>query len=710
MDKTDFRRFRYLQVIVVLAGLALAGRLVQIQVVDHSRHLDRAKKTWSDNIPLKAERGNLYDRQMRPLALSVAAWRVGVATSLLNDEEGRLDSSKVNALVADLSVVLDQNSDSLKRKIRSAKGKHIVVAPSQLMTRPEMMKLRGFKATTVEDLRARIYPYDGLAASLIGFHRHDEKEAFSTGLERSLSGYLDGNPGKAQVITTGRLGENLGQVVVEEARHGQNLVLSLDADLQDICEKQLSEAVKETGSIGGSVLVLSPDTGDVLAAASWPLMKSREGRHSDPAVWNNRNFTHQYEPGSVFKIFTTSSLLRHGAIDTAMVFDCSNSDFGKFRIQNDEGHAYGDLSLMMAFAKSSNIYFARAVGNLRSEELYRDLMDFGFGQDPGFPYPASLRGILSNPSMWSGRSKPTIAIGQEVAVTPLQLGLAVCAVANGGTLYAPRLIQEVRNERGLVLERIPPRALRKVMAKPMSDLLRDAMARVVDHGTGIGAKEKWITSGGKTGTAQKSVDGHGYTPGAYMATFTGIVPVDDPRLVVVTILDQPRGIKHYASLSAVPLFRDVVRGIRSGTSYLTDAPGASTAPMAPASPEKQVMVPDVMHLSLENASLRLSEEGLQVSGTQKGGLVVQQVPLPGSRMKPGSTVHLTTGPKTRNASSRALMCPDFSGLSNRQINSLAARLGLDVQVSGVGYAVGQSPEPGLAIGNKTVKVRMMTQW
>ncbi len=695
-------RFRILQLLLILTGLALAGRVVQIQIFQHEAHLLRAQKTWADDINISAERGNIYDREMRPLALSVAAWRLGVATSLLEN-----DTRKISRLLAE---VLELDASALEKELRGAKGKHVVIAPSQVLTRQQMMTLKSEKAITIEDLQARVYPYNGLAASLIGFHRQDKDGDFTTGLESSLKGYLDGTPGKARLITTGHLGENLGQVVLTEASHGQSLVLSLDCKLQDICEKRLGEAVKSTGSESGSVLVMDPATGDVLAAASWPLMEDRDKRHDNAAVWNNRNFSYIYEPGSVFKIFTTASLLSHGAIDTSMVFNCSDTDFGSFTIRNDEGHAYGNLAFMEAFAKSSNIFFARAVGNLKKEELYQDLKKYGFGQATDFPYPGNPRGILGNPAQWSGRSKPTIAIGQEIAVTPLQLGLAVCAVANGGDLYAPRLIREVRDARGKLLETKQPRLLRKVMSEPLAALLREAMAGVVDHGTGVAAKEDWIVTGGKTGTAQKSRDGHGYTPGAYIASFSGIVPVENPRLVVLTILDEPKGIKHYASLSAVPLFREIVRDIRSGTDYLTDAPGSRTAALELPANDKQVKVPDVLHLSLDNAAQRLAMVGLKLDGAERGGLVIQQIPLPGTFLKPGSVVHLTSGPAEVAVAESKLLCPDFSGLSNRQIQNMAAKMGLKVRLDGVGYAVSQFPDPGLSVGKSTINVRMAGLW
>lgn len=695
-------RFRILQIILVMTGLALAGRVVQIQIFQHDQHADIAKRIWNEDIVIYPERGNLYDRDMRPLALSVAAWRLGVATSLLDEGPGEICRM--------LGEILEQDPKVLEKKLRRAKGRHVVVSANQVLTRDQMMRLKSEKAITIEDLRARIYPYDGLAASLIGFHRKEEDKDFSTGLELSLKGYLAGSPGKAHLITTGHLGENLGQVVLSEASHGQSLVLSLDTDLQEICENQLASAVKSTGADGGSVLILDPDTGDILAAASWPLLGKRSGRHGDLAVWDNRNFSKYYEPGSVFKIFTTASLLRRGAIDTSMVFNCSDSNFGSFSIRNDDGHAYGDMALMEAFAKSSNIFFARAVGNLKKEELYHDLVGFGFGQGTGFPYPSCPDGLLKSPASWSGRSKPTIALGQEVAVTPLQLGLAVCAVANGGTLYSPRLIREVRDSRGRLVEEMPPRPLRRVMAEPLAELIRNAMAGVVDHGTGVGAKEDWITSGGKTGTAQKSRDGKGYTKGAYIASFSGIVPVEDPRLVILTVLDEPKGIKHYASLSAVPLFKEIVRDIRSGTNYLTDAPGSRTAPLEMVETKKMVKVPDVLHLTMDNAALRLGLVDLQMAGAERGGLVIQQVPLPGTLLKPGSVVHLMTGPLKVATPSNGLLCPDFSGLSNREINSLASRMGLKVKISGAGYAISQIPAAGLSLSGAAVKVRMGGLW
>lgn len=693
-------RLRSLQVAVLVLGVLLAVRVIQVQVFQHDRYRERAGIQWSKQTPIDAVRGNLYDRDGAALALSVQTWRLGVAPSLI-PAEGMPDG-----LVQQLAPVVGRSEKDLARAIRQAGQEHLVVGTGIVLSLEQQQRLRRYKAITFEAENARIYPFDGVGAALVGFYRNSGGEVHATGLEYSLGGYLDGRAGLAQSLVTPDPSQHLGRIVLQEAKHGQSLELTLDARLQAISERRLAEAVERYGAIGGSVLILEPQTGDVLAAASWPLIDARADRQPDLAVWNNRNFTQAYEPGSVFKIFSMAAMLRHGAIDTATVFDCSNGDFGKFTIRNDDGHSYGDLPLMRAFTKSSNIYFARAVGNLAADELYRDLVDFGFGQATSLPYPGQGTGSLKSPVAWSGRSKPTIAIGQEVSATPLQVGLAVCAVANGGQLMAPRLVRRVLDHEGRVREVREPVALRRVLSPPLAALLREAMARVVREGTGIGAKVEWITVGGKTGTAQKSRDGLGYTRGAYVASFAGLLPVEDPRLVVLTVLDEPTGTYHYAAQSAVPLFREIVTDIKNTTRWLADVPGARTGTLAETAVSDETIVPDVLYLSVPNAAQRLGAAGLDLAGAEKQGIVVQQIPAPGTRAPIGTTVALTVSSRQAPTDSLTTVCPDFAGLSNRQARSLAARLGLEVEIAGAGYVAGQQPAAGQPLDGGRIRLRM----
>ena len=564
----DPRRIMVLRAAVLLAALGLVLRVVGLQIFQHEHYAKIANVQWWSLGPLPAERGDMLDREGRPLALSVLEWNVGVAPSLVQ---------RPDSLSALLGRVLDRDPASIRRAIGKAGQRHQVLGHGVVLTRREKQRLRRERAVTMDTVRARVYPADGVGASLVGFCRQERDTTFATGLEYALESVLAGRPGRYRSVDTGIPGRDLGRIVVDEPEHGRSVTLTIDADLQAIAERRLAEAVAATGSEGGSVLIVEPHSGDILAAASWPLMPTRAARHGDAAVWNNRNFTWMYEPGSVFKIFTTASLLRRAAVDTATVYDCSDSWFDGFRIRNDDDHKYGDLPLMRAFTKSSNIWFARAVANLGREEFHRDLLDFGFGQPTLAPYGGQPAGILREPSEWSLRSQATLAIGQEIAVTPLQLGMAVAAVANGGTLYAPRLVREVRTHDGHLVQAPPPLPLRRVMAEPLAALLREAMGRVVREGTGSGTRLDWISVGGKTGTAQKSRDGLTMTAGAYVATFAGMVPLEDPRLVILAVLDEPQG--HRTTTRPRVRCRcsvACVEDIRCTTEWLTDVPGPRT--------------------------------------------------------------------------------------------------------------------------------------
>lgn len=695
-------RIRILRILMVAAGLVLALRIVHIQVFQHETMKVRGLAQWESLISITAERGNLYDRHGQPLALSVTTFRVGVSGSLVEDRD---------AVSLALAEVLGQDAGRIEKKIRQAGISHIVLEKEAVLTAADQQRLGAFKAITKEERHSRLYPADGVGASLIGFFNANTDGSVAEGLELSLNGYLAGREGLARKQKNADPLDPMGSIDVREPVHGQSIVLSLDTELQAICEQELARSVKEYRAKSGSVLIMDPNTGDILSAASYPIMNSRKVRNSAEGIWSNRNFTWAYEPGSVSKIFTTASLLRNSAVDMATIFNCDKVKGDGIYVRNDRHHKYGMLPLFEAFAVSSNVYFAKAVGNLTKDELYRDLSDFGFGQPTSMPYPYQGKGILRQVQKWSKRSMQTLAIGQEYSATPLQMGMAVCSVANGGMLYAPRMVREIHDDHGQVLEVLDPVPLRRVMAPQLAEVLREAMGRVVLEGTGQGAGLDWITTGGKTGTAQKCVvDGEGYTHGAYVASFAGIVPLEDPRLVILTILDEPEGIHHYAAQSAVPLYASIIKSIRRSTDWLTDVPGARTAHFTPRNRLNLVAVPDVLHLSVNRAADRLAEAGFQVVGAEKDGMVIQQVPGPGTKCEPGQMVTLAVTDPEGKSGTAATICPDFTGMSNRQVSSLAARLGIPVVIQGVGFAALQIPGPGGSSGGKPVTVKMTPSW
>ena len=694
------RRLRGLGVLVIAAGLLLAGRLVQIQIFQHEHYLSRAQGQWKHRIPLPARRGNIYDREGRPLALSVTTWRVGVSTEVVADAA---------AVTRTLAEALSRPAGEFADRLRRAGGRHVVVAPDAVLSVDALAALRRESAITLERLGSRSYPFGGAGASLIGFHRGDAGgEIASAGLERGLDRWLAGTPGEAWEYESAVRGRTLGKEILRHPRDGSDVVLTLDADLQQLSEELLAEAIDECNAEGGVVLIVDPADGSVLAAADSPVMRDRS-QATTPAAWDNFNFTGVYEPGSVFKIFTAASLLGRSAITASTSYDCDDEDFGSFHIRNSEGHDFGVMDFDAAFTHSANVYFARAVSNLRREELYRDLCGFGFGAPTRFPYPGGAHGLLKLPEDWSGRTKSTVAIGQEIAVTPLQLALAAAVVANGGVLYSPRIIAEIRGRGEAPSRPVPENPRGRVISSELAAELRTAMTRVVDEGTGVAAGVPWIGVAGKTGTAQKAKPGVGYVPGAYMSSFLAFVPADAPRLVILTMIDEPDYTHHYASLSAAPLCGRIIDEIGLSTDWLSGlADGDRVA--APGRAARKCTVPDLLHLGSGTARALLRDANLRPSGDAGEGVVVAQVPAAGARCPEGTPVELTVATPDRARAAADQICPDLRGLSNREVRRSAARLGIDVAIEGTGYVVAQDPAPGRPLGSRGLRVRMEERW
>ncbi len=695
-------RLRAARVAVLLLAAVLVARLADIQIRRHERYLALGQRQWGRGEVLSPKRGNLYDRHQRPLALSVTRWRVGVSI-------GRGEEPARTARF--LALGLGGEAASYETRIRRAEVPHLVIAREQTLQQAQIDSLRKSTAVTLEALNDRIYPLDGAGAGLIGFFREQGGgRVLATGVEHKLAAQLAGLPGKAWLFKSGRRNETLGRDIRQEPVDGRHVVLTIDADLQVLSEEELARSLAECDARGGVVIIAQPQTGEILAAASSPLVRQRAQAGGDLAVWNNFNFTGGYEPGSIFKLFTAAALLRNDALDTAAVIDCSQERFDGFRIRNSEGHAYGPLTFMPAFARSSNVYFARAVLALRREAFHQTLRDFGFGQRSGAPYPAEAAGMLPPPDRWSRRSQSTLAIGQELAVTPLQLVMAGCAVANDGWLLQPSLIREVRSADGSTLEQASPARVRRVLSAPQAALLREAMARAVSHGTGKSAAVAWTTVGGKTGTAQKATPGRGYEPGRYMSSFLGFVPAHAPRLVILTMLDEPDPRWHYASQSAAPLFARIVEGIRRSTGWLTGVEGPDPALMKASRPILSAPVPDVAGLSAPAAAARLRRAGMVAAAAEgQSGAVIAQLPGPGVRCAPGDTVRLSLADAGDGPTSRR-PCPDLHGLSNRQVAALARRLGVPVVIEGFGYVAAQEPPVGAALDSTRLRVFMEPTW
>ena len=540
--------------VVWLAGLlwvALIGlRLYQLQVVSHLRYVHKAHQQQQRVVKLDPPRGTIYDAAGRELAVSVEVDSAYAVPPEIGDRAATaraiaatcpgLDARRLEKLLAEerefvwVARKLDPPVAAALRRVHLA-GIHFV---------PESK---------------RYYPMRDLASQVLGYVGTDNHGL--AGLELIYDAVITGKPGLRTVLRDARRGTAVSpDLFFTEPRPGGDLYLTLDAAVQHMVERELQRAVEQRRARRGSAVFLDPATGAVLAMASFPTFDPNEFERYAVGSWRNRTIMDAYEPGSTFKIITAAAALESGLVHADDPFDCGMGSIVLSGITIRDHKRYGILSFADVIAKSSNVGAIRAALIIGGERLHRTIVAFGFGRSTGIDLPGENAGILHPLERWGPLTKAYVAFGQGVSVTPLQLAAAVAAVANGGSLLQPYVVDAVR--RGEAVERRHPRPA--VAARPISPAtaaeVRRLLERVVTDGTGKSAAVAGYRVAGKTGTAQIPVAG-GYARHAYLPSFVGFAPADRPSLVGIVAVDAPQGLEYYGAQVAAPVFGTLVREV-----------------------------------------------------------------------------------------------------------------------------------------------------
>lgn len=556
INDTHRSRMKGLFVWLVLVWLVLLARLVLIQIVQSPVLVEEARRNHERRERIPPDRGDILDRDLVPLARTVSAHGVSVVPDELPPTAETL---------ASLTHLVGADPEFLRERVRL--GSPFFAVRSLLPTDPRLRALRSLAGVRLEPERARVHPQGRLAAHVVGFAGVDH--CGLEGIELEFNTVLSGVPGWAILARDARgRGHSLPGEFFRPPRDGDQVVLTIDTDCQAIVEEELGRAVEETGARAGSVIIMDPRTGDVVALANHPTYDPNRLDESPAADLRNRAITDMFEPGSTFKIVTLAAAIRHGVVEPAMLLDAGEGTarFEGYTIRDH--HPYGEITFREAVEHSSNICFAKVAHRMSAEDLYQMARDFGLGCPTGIRLPGESGGLLRAPSKWSGRSLGTIAIGQEIGVTALQLASAACAIANGGVLMTPRIALGVRDRQASWLSRFPPRPIRRVLTAEEARSVTDYLVGVVERGTGVEARLPGLPVAGKTGTAQKA-DAGGYIEGQYVASFVGYLPAHDPIVVILVVLDEPEG-EFYGGEVAAPVFRRIVqrmmttRGARLG--------------------------------------------------------------------------------------------------------------------------------------------------
>jgi cell division protein FtsI (penicillin-binding protein 3) len=567
-------RFAWVAIFFCVWVVMIGGRLVWLQVIRHSEWEYRADQQQQRTFEVAPQRGVLYDRNLRELAMTVLVDSVYAVPSELGENRG-------------------EAAELLAKVVHSDAGDNFTLGPQMLSrfnaSRHFAWVARRVDAATADRVRElnlkgvyftkedkRFYPNNDMAAQVLGYVGTDD--AGLGGLELNFDDELHGTPGRKLTAVDAK--SHVMDSQENEPMPGENLVLSIDANIQYMAERALDEQMDKMKALHGTVVVQDPHTGQILALAVSPRFNPNDSRHMDASVLSNLAVSDVYEPGSTFKLVTYSAALDAAGVEPTDMVDCQGGAMTMYgrTLHDDKSDHYGVITVQQALEHSSDVGAAKMALKLGPDKFYQYIKGFGFGDRSGIELPSETRGLLQSPKKWGSTSILSLAIGQEVGVTPVQLVSMVSAIANGGVYMPPRILLQSTDEmkgdarlkpaafrpENQLPEKLPDGAHR-VIKEMTSAKMRMMMEGIVTEGTGKQAALNGYSSAGKTGTAQKvDPETHTYSHTKLVASFAGFAPVSNPAISVAVVIDTPTAgaeVSHYGGATSGPVFAEVAQQV-----------------------------------------------------------------------------------------------------------------------------------------------------
>jgi len=708
-------RLYLLAATLVFWCMAICARLVYLQVFCYGSFVKQAEHQQQRAIPLAAKRGIIYDRAGRELAMSVLVDSAFAVPTEVKD---------LPTAISLISRITGEDAHVVLADCRAHKTFCWVArkADDETIERIKSLNLQGIH---FQKEPKRFYPARELAAQVLGSVGMDDSG--QSGIEHEFNEQLSGRPGKMFISVDAR--RQWFSDVETQPEPGENIVLTIDKNIQYIAEKELDQAMQDTKAIAGTVIVENPHTGEILALANRPTFNPNLRKQITPAALTDRAVSDIYEPGSAFKMVTISAALDEKVTNPNEIFDCQMGSivYNGMRIRDAEPH--GLLPVWGVLAESSNVGAIKIALRLGEERFYKYIRAYGFGQQTGIELPGETRGITRPPSRWSKVSIAAIAMGQEIGISPIQLAGLVSTFANDGVWIAPRIVAgTVPPSGGLQTVAFRPGPSHRVISPFTAAEMRSMMQKVVLVGTGRKANLQGYSAAGKTGTAQKVDPATGaYSRTKYVGSFAGFAPVNNPQIVVAVILDSAVGLHQGGQVSA-PVFRRVTQQVLEYLHVPHDLPLA---------PQRQLLLAQskLKDKDLADDSPDHPGEPLELAdpGSQNSA-VVARTPTPANAgsgtdvvqaaMRERVTNQSAEGAQTQaqaavalspNAESEAKLpstgtvvldveqggieVPSFAGKTVRKAIEAAQDAGLDLEVVGSGVGRQQTPAAGTHVAS-----------
>jgi len=725
---------------------AIAARLFWLQVVHHSEYVERAHKQQQRTFEVAPRRGVLYDRNLRELAMTVQVDSIYAVPTEIGDKDKADVAHKLAAIVHVDPTDAQTREDQIAERLEKGRGFAWVARRVSAETSARVKALN-LKGVYFQKEFQRFYPDNQIAAQVLGYVGLDDNGL--GGLEQKFDSRLHGVPGRMFTAMDARR-RVLGSIA-QEPEPGQNLQLTIDENIQFMAERALDHNMERTHADSGTVVVQDVHTGEILALAIRPTFNPNQFRRTTPALLKNHAVSDVYEPGSTFKLVTYSAALDMHVTNPDDMIDCQGGQIkmaGGRIIHDDKADHFGLVTVHYALEHSSDVAAVKLALKMGSDNFYKYIRDFGFGSRTGTELPGETRGLLRPVKKWGSSSIGSIAIGQEVGVTPLQLVSMVSTIANGGVYLPPHVLMQSQPGPATAapgsappqVAQVPlvaapfraggdlpdplPTGAHRVLTTLTAAQMRKMMEGVVLFGTGKGAQLNGYSSGGKTGTAQK-VDPatHLYSKTMHVASFAGIAPINNPVIAVAVIMDNPKGASYYGAAVSAPVFAEVAQQVLEYLNVPHDIdvrqPKTSSKPEPPVhedegaadSTDINELFAAVNDLPADDP-LRQPVSQLQVVAQASAPPVTPDNPAkPGDESASAAAIPADPAPaqapppppprQVTISDGKKLSVPSLVGLPIRKVIEATSAAGLEVQINGSGTVREQAPAAGTQVSSGT---------
>ncbi len=619
-------------IVIIFLFILIVAKVFYIQVIDYDKLNDYASNLWSRNLPVKADRGLIYDTNGEVLADNITTTSLVVIPNQIKDKESTAKK---------LAEILEVSYDDMYAHVSKQTSIERVHPEGRRLSYEVADKIRNLKLDGVYLVKEsqRYYPFDTYMSHTLGYVGIDNQGL--SGLELMYDKYLTGKDGAIKYFSDAKGNKLELSEVYEEPQDGMNLTLTINKDIQASIERELDNAVTKYNPDRAIALAMDPNSGEILGISARPNFSPNNYQdYTTEEINRNLPIWATYEPGSTFKIITLAAALEEGKVDLEKD---KYTDTGSIKVENATLHCWkhgghGTETFLEVVENSCNPGFVVLGQRLGKYKLFEYIKNFGFGSKTGIDLNGESTGIIFDINKVGPVELATTAFGQGVSVTPIQQVTAVSAAINGGTLYKPYIVKSINEpETNTVIKENKKTVVRKVISEETSAKVRAALESVVSNGTGRTAYIDGYRVGGKTGTAQKVENGR-YLVNNYILSFIGFLPADDPQIVVYVAIDNPKGVNQFGGVIAGPpakaILEDAIKALN------IEKPSGGMEKEYQYTDKKYVTVPDVTGKSKKDAEKELADFNIEYEGS--GETITYQSPEAGSRIYEGETVRLFT--------------------------------------------------------------------